>query len=169
MPVVSNEIANLSQSGSRVYVTYRFTDHVAGTHDVNRYVPDDTDHDQAMLDLIPSVNSRMIDDEVNQVQGRVESGEDPVVVVNNPVHSTTKRLSKKLIFWMMRERDPYIVILLEPLIIDIRANFTASQIANFLDITIAQVTRLNARIDQILDNKADLIAFRDGDEDFGEV
>lgn len=169
MPIVSFEVASLSPSGDRVYVTYRFTDHVGGIHDVNRLSPSTTDHDQVMLDLIPYVDVQIIEEEVGGVVGRVESGENPVSVVDGAVHSTTKRLSKKLIFWMMRERDPYIVILLEPLILDIRATYTAGQIATFLDITVAQVTRLNVRINRILDNKADFVAFRDEVEDFGGV
>lgn len=167
MPIVSSEVASLSPSGSRVYVVYRFTDHVAGTHDVNRLVPDTTDHAQVLIDLTPIVALRIIEQEVGGAQSRVESGEDSLTVVNNPVHSTSKRLAKALLFWMMRERDPYIVLLLESLILDMRANLTAQQVANLLDLTLAQVTRLNTRIDQILNNKADLLAFRDNSEDFG--
>lgn len=167
MAIISSEVASLSPSGSRVYVVYRFTDHVAGTHDVNRLVPATTDHAQALIDLTPIVALRIIEQEVNTAQARVEAGEDSLVVVDNPVHSTSKRLAKALLFWMMRERDPYIVLLLESLILDIRATYTLQQVANFLDLTSEQVTRLNTRIDQILNNKADLLAFRDNSENFG--
>jgi len=169
MPTVSQVTHSLSPSGARVYVTYRFTDHVGGTHDVNRYVSNTTDHAQALLDLIPDINARMIEQEVDSAVSRVESGEDPVVLVNNPDHSTTKRLTKALLYYMMRERDPLFVILLEPLILDIRANFTAVQMAAFLDLTAAQVTKLNGRINNILDNKADFLAFENDSEDFGDA
>ena len=167
MPVVTTFVKSLSPSGNRVYVTYAFTDQVGVDHHVNRLVPASTDHPQALIDLTPVVDARMIEEEVEAAAGRVLDGENPEQIVNNPVHTTTKRLAKRLLFWMMRERDPYIVILLEPLIVYIRANFNAAQIANLLDLTTDQVTRLNTRINRILDNKDDFIAFRNDAEDFG--
>lgn len=167
MPVVTTFVKSLSPSGNRVYVTYAFTDHVGVDHEVNRLVSNTTDHPQALIDLTPIINTRMIENEVSGAPGRVEAGENPLVLVNNPVHSTTKRLAKELLFWMMREREPIIVIWLEPLILDIRANFTAVQMENFLDLTAAQVTKLNNRINNILDNKADIQAFLDNSDEFG--
>jgi hypothetical protein len=169
MPIVSSEVFSLSPSGDRVNVVYRFTDHVAEIHDVTRLVPNTTDHNAALIALTPVVNARIIRQEENNIEGRVESGEDPLIITSNPVHSTRKRLVKKLLFWMMREKNPFIVILLEPLIIDIRANFTSIQLQNFLDLTATQVTRLNNRINFILDNKTAFLAFRDSDEEFGGI
>ena len=169
MPVVSTFVKSLSPSGNRVYVTYAFMDQVGVIHEVNRYVASTTNHPQALIDLTPVVDARMIEEEVSAAPGRVEAGENPETIVNNPVHTTTKRLAKRLLFWMMRERDPQIVILLEPLIVFIRANFTAGQIATLLDLTTAQVTRLNTRINRILDNKADFVAFQDDTEEFGDA
>jgi len=167
MPVVSQAVHSLSPSGERVYVTYRFTDHVGGTHDVNRYVSNTTDHDAAMTALVSAIDIRMIENEVSSAESRVESGEDSLDIVNNPIHSTTKRLAKRLIFWMMRTRDPLVVILLEPLILDIRATLTVPQIETFLDLTNAQVIKMNNRINNILDNKADFLAFDANTDEFG--
>ena len=79
-----------------------------------------------------------------------QSNNDPLGTTLNPQWSTTKNTAKHLLYWMMRERDPYIVVYLKPLIQHIQANFNATQIANLLDITAAQVLKLNRRVNAIL-------------------
>ena len=77
---------------------------------------------------------------------------DSLAIVQNPRYSTSKRIAKKLIRWMMRERDPRIVIWLEPLIVYLDANYTNVQLANFLDLTIPQLAKMKRRIDAILED-----------------
>ncbi len=99
---------------------------------------------------------------------RVTQGEDALGVVQSFSRSTEKRLAKTLLFWMMRERDPKIVLLLEPLILYLRANFNAAQLRNFLDLTNAQLTKLNTKVNYVLDNKAAFEGVEaETDEEFG--
>jgi hypothetical protein len=95
--------------------------------------------------------------------------EDSLYITQNPRWSTDRRIAKKLIRWMMREQDPRIVIALEPLIDYIRANYTAAQIAAWLDLTIAQVLKMNRRINAVLEDvgtiKAQIVVFEAESED----
>jgi hypothetical protein len=63
-------------------------------------------------------------------------------------------MAKAIIYKMMKERDPYLVIQHEALLNYIRANYTGTQVANLLDITIAQVQKMAGRIDAILSDTA---------------
>lgn len=76
---------------------------------------------------------------------------NPLTISTSSKYSTQKRIAKKLIRWMMREKDPRIVIWLEPLLDHIEANYTPAQIRNFLDISTAQLQKMNQRIKAILD------------------
>ena len=102
------------------------------------------------------------DDEDSTVVERVAS-EDSLSIALNPKWSTSKRISKRLIRWMMAERDPRIVVMLEPLLDYLKATYTANQMANWLDITVPQVLKMNRRINAVLEDvgtvKAQLILF----------
>lgn len=82
----------------------------------------------------------------------IESGQSPLDLALNARWSVTPRIARRMILWMMRERDPRIVIFMEPLISYIRANYTATQIATWLDLTIEQVLKMNNRINAILED-----------------
>lgn len=92
-----------------------------------------------------------------------EQGGNALTLTLNPKWSTSKRIAKKLIRWMMREKDPRIVIFLEPLIDYLQANYNATQMATWLDITVAQVLKVNSRVNAILSDvgtvKAQLLVF----------
>ena len=75
---------------------------------------------------------------------------NPLTYAQNPKWSTEKSIAKTMIYWMMRERDPRIVIYLEPLITYLKTNYTVTQLANFLGITEAQVLKMNNRVNAIL-------------------
>jgi len=91
------------------------------------------------------------DAEDSGVVERIET-EDSLTLTLNPKWSTSKRIAKRLIRWMMRERDPRIVIALEPLLDYLAANYNANQLANWLGITTQQVLKMNRRINAILDD-----------------
>lgn len=87
----------------------------------------------------------------------------------NPRFATAKRIAKKAIRYMMRHNDPEIVLMLEPLIIHLRTNYTNTQLRNFLDLTTAQAQRMNRRINAVLSDtgtvKDNLAAFKAEQED----
>jgi len=127
-------------------------DNVQSTHEIGPIVAD------AGFDASAHANKKAqqlltgaANDEDNQIIERVES-EDSLTITLNPKWSTSKRIAKKLIRYMMRERDPRIVVALEPLIDYLRANYNANQLANWLDITTQQVLKMNRRINAILDD-----------------
>jgi len=152
--VSSTKISDRPQADGRRYVRVRFivADHDDAETEVfigPRLVASDFDVDAWMAAHGGDVLEQMARQED-------EGGKDFNTVANpqtyalNPKWSTTKRIAKTLVYWMMEEKDPRIVIYLEPLLDYIKANYNATQIANFLDITTAKVLRMNARIDAIL-------------------
>lgn len=80
----------------------------------------------------------------------LEEINDPLSYIQNPKWSTTKVLAKKVIYWMMREKDPRIVIWLKDFINYLKANYNAAEMADFLDINIATIQKMNNRINAIL-------------------
>lgn len=117
----------------------------------------------AVAGAIKAGDSFLLDLENAEKIKHMNMDEDVTVDLNlilNPKFSTNKKIAKMLIRWMLRERDPRIVLFLEPLIVYIQTNFNANQVANFLDITIAQVLKINRRVNAILtdtDNFKNLI------------
>ena len=99
---------------------------------------------------------------------------DALTFTQNPKFSTEKRIAKKLIRWMMREKDPRIVLWLEPLLTHLDENYTNTQLSNFLDLTIPQLAKMKRRINAILEQPAsrktckELIAEFDDEEDVFE-
>lgn len=114
-----------------------------------KVVPIDFDHDTEMLAISVGILEEKALDE-DRVQEDPDFVIDSLVLVLNPQWSTSKRLAKKLIYLMMRERDPRLVIWLEPLIVYLRTNYTTQQLSNFLDLTVDQLIKMNRRINTIL-------------------
>ena len=159
MSIVSHTVTTSPQSATRMNAHYAFTDHVGGVHSVRKLVSNTFDTEADALAMYDRVAEGLVSAEEQAILGMVENGEDIQSTILNPVHSTTKELVKKAIRYMMRERNPYIVIALEPLINYLRANYTGAQLITFLDITSEQATKMNNRINAILDNKSAFTTF----------
>lgn len=162
MPIVSSEtIADAhTQADGRRYITHYFTDHLGVTHKLGPK-KDNALGDAAAREIvytaeraaiIPNIELKLDESEQQNAISRVENGEDALVVANNFKHSTQKKIAKKLIYWMMRERDPQIVIWLEPLITYINTSLTDTQIKSFLDITQVQLNKIREKAKQILND-----------------
>ena len=95
--------------------------------------------------------SRILANKEASEEAGIEGAEDPLSYTLNPRWSAVKPVAKYAIRWMMREKDPYIVLQLKPLLEYIQANYNATQVANLLDITPTQVSKMNARINTVLD------------------
>ena len=154
MSITSHIVTATPQSGTRNNTVYTFTDHVGGTVVVNKLLPYTYDAEADALAMYAHIAAQQADSEDNLAQGLMLAGTDPLALVLAPTYSTSKIMVKKLIRYMMRVRDPYLVFVLEPLIIHLRANYTNPQLLAFLDITAEQATKLNSRINAILDNRA---------------
>ena len=162
MSIITSEIySDTPQANSERTLYYRFIYH-DGSEMMHGpcTLQDGADVNAHMALIVPEAEAGRDRRESVLSISRVENGENPLTITLNPVHSTSKNIAKKLIRWMMWERDPYIVLALEPLIDYIRdpSNFTPAQLANWLDVSIATLQKIDARIDYVLNNKADLLA-----------
>lgn len=154
MSIVSHTVTLTPQSGTRDNAVYTFTDHIGGTVVVNKLLPYAYDVDADALSMYDQIAANLAEQEETLGEGMVERGLDVLAYVQAVDHTTTKIIVKRIIRSMMRERNPYMVIVLEPLIVYLRANYTNAQLMTFLDITAGQATKLNSRINAILDNRA---------------
>ena len=166
MAIVSHQtIEDSAQADGRRHLRYEFIDHLGETYIHGPItVASDFDADADRITKVSKMEVRIKEREEGDIQQSAESGEDVLTLVLNPTYSTSKRIAKKLIRFMMRKKDPYLVIALEPLINYLRANYNAAQLKSFLDISTAQAQKMNARIDTILNNKTDLLSAVDNME-----
>jgi len=165
MSIVSHTLLSESVSGSRKYVTYQFTDHLSNTVTVDKLVPLDHDTNAEMLSMYTGIENSQSNTEEKLIVDTIETNSDIVTSITSPKYSTAKNLAKKVIYYMMREKDPRIVLALEPLIIYLRANYTNAQLITFLDLTSEQATKMNTRINAILDNKTAFTTFDNNAEE----
>jgi hypothetical protein len=174
MATITDVVIETEDSNSRKKVTYTviLTDNDGGTR-THKIGPINGDSDYDPIAQAPAIGISVLagfeSDEEAQAEAAIETG-DTLTLTLNPKWSSSKRIAKRLIRYMMRQRDPRIVIALEPLIQYLKANYNATQMANFLDITTAQVLKLNRRVNAILQDsgtvKAQLTVF---DQDLDEI
>jgi hypothetical protein len=165
MSIVSHTVTTTKQSSTRKNAVYTFTDHIGGLTHVNKLVANNFNTETDALSMYARIVEGLVDSEESEIEAKVEAGEDVSALVLATNHTTAKNIVKKLIRYMMRTRDPYLVIALEPLIIYLRANYTGAQLISFLDITAGQATKMNQRINAILDNKSVFTDYDAGAED----
>ena len=169
-----NIVINREQENGKKKVVYEITltDDLGDDHLFTvgpKFISDDPGEDALVeADRLLATQS---EDEAQAAEGAIEDG-DGLERVLATKWNASKKIAKRLILFMMRERDPRLVVLLEPLIQYLRDNYTATQLANWLDITVPQVLRMNRRINAILSdtgNVKTLLAAFDAEEgDFEE-
>lgn len=153
--ISSQKIGDRPQKNGSRYVRYKFVCEAndSSTQDVfigPKLVPSDFDTDADIAALEPVILSRLAKEEGDTLED-INFIEDPLPLILSPKWGSTKYLASRILRWMMREKDPRIVIYLEPLIEYIQTNYNATQIANLLDMTTEQVIRLNNRVKAVLD------------------
>ena len=160
MTIISHKTIadNHAQVDGMRYVRHSFTNHIGEVIQSPIFkVPAswaETEYLAIRTAMIPSVELHQEEGEEVSALSIVESGDDVLALTLDPKYSTSKKIAKKLIRYMMREHDPRIVIALEPLIVYLRANYTNAQLKTFLDLTTLQAQKMNQRINAVLDNKA---------------
>ena len=165
MTITAHDLVSAVPNGNRQNVTYRFTDHLAETYDVHKLVPQGHDTDADMLSMYAGIEASLAEAEIGEAIDLAEGGIDILSRIQNPDHTTSKIIGKRVIYHMMRTRDPFLVIALEPFIVWLRATYTAAQLKTFLDLTDTQAVKMNQRINAILDNKADFDVYEANAED----
>lgn len=157
------------QADGRRYIAHVFTDHLGKDIATTLFMADgawtETEYLVDRAAKVTSIELREEESEESHALSLVEGGEDALSFTLSPNYSTPKKIAKKLIRFMMRERDPRIVIALEPLIVYLRANYNNTQLKNFLDLTTAQAQKMNQRINAVLDNKAAVFDVFDANEE----
>ena len=176
MTIISSEILeDRQQAHPQRYVWEKHTDHLAGEHFVFCAAELGADVNANMLARVPQINQSLIDGEIGELTGRVESGEiEPLDV--EPVHPETDTLAdrrrtffRRLLRYVVNNRDIKIArLVFYPIwyYLKFESSYTAQQIATYLDITIPQLQKLDSRFQAIHDN----LAFIDSDDSYlGEV
>jgi len=149
--IVSSEIVgNVLLADGRRQVTERHVDHVGAVHDVYYVAPVGADLGANLTARATALEASLADAEDNQALGLVGAEADVVALCLNPVHSTSKRLAKRLIYWLIRARRsdnlPEILRLLLPLVDYLKANYNPSQLSSFLDLSLAQLSQMDTKI-----------------------
>lgn len=149
------------------------TDHLGVDHLVFLFGrASDYDESVGMAAHVTGIEESLAWTEDNSAYGRIESGDGVLDVVNSPVHSTAKRIAKKLLYMLMRSKNDEdnlvrMVVLLEPLLAYLQANYNGSQLANFLDITVGQVSKMNDKRAALLLAAADVETAETYNEEVG--
>ena len=163
--IVSHTVTTSPQSSTRMNAVYVFTDHVGGTKTIRRLVSNALDTNADALSLYSAIENRLSILEINKAISMLEEGKDITSLAITPIYNTSKNLVKAVFRHIMKVKDPYLVLAMEPLIIYIRANYTNAQIINLLDFTAEQASKMNTRINAILDNAAAFTTYNTNAED----
>lgn len=162
----STKSDNHLQANGMRWIRHSFVDHLGITHAGAPKLVDGTWGTAEFLAdriaSIPRVEAALSLREELEARDRVSLGEDALVVANDFKHSTQKKIAKHLVYWMMEESDPKIVIRLEPLLTYINGTLTDLQIQNFLDITPQQLANMREKVKQILNVPDPCQAAQDG-------
>lgn len=170
---LSEKIEDSTQADGSRHIAFCFAFH-NGLEIIKRMLrPYGWDDETALSDMIPIVEQEVIDNEDNGLIGQVESNLiDPVTA--EPVHPETdaatvriRRFHRKLIRYAMRHRDIKAVRwMLYPIWYELKFNlsYNMSQIASYLDITIAQANKINDRMQAFHDS----LSMIDGDDGYLE-
>lgn len=160
------------QADGRRHIIEIHTDHVGVQHFYFYVGANDTDATANMNVRVAVVEEGLDESEQEGAYSRIEGGETALDVANTPVHSTAKKITKKLIYALVAikndENLTQMVILLEPLLDYLETNYTALQLRNFLDLTNVQLTKMQDKKNAILEIPAvatsvkDLIAEAEG-------
>ena len=166
MSIISQRIHTneLSRSGLRRSVRFMLTDHLGKEHlSGNRRVDASLDINDLMAIEVTRTEANLAEDEEMNAIGRVESGEDALVVVDGLSHGKKKKAIRRIVRWAMKSEDVYHMLSIKPIIVELKSRFSGHQIADFLGITGAQLTRLNTRYNKIIANESDLGDVRQGE------
>lgn len=149
---------NLQVDGRR-HITEQHTDEHGRKHLVNYPAEASTDVQTVMLARVPYLEQDLVNNDIETSLHRLEDGENPLTMEFD--YCTAKQAARKMILYAMENKAPWLLLLLKPLVEYLKQTYTATQIANYLGITVEQLTRIWARYNAILDQEAFLLADTD--------
>ncbi len=176
MSVISSEIIEDSvQADGRRFVGFEFTFHTAEKI-IRRFMVEAAyDKNAGLSAMIPSIEVYKIEEEDAELIGQIEQSTLLALDVI-PIHPETetesnrkRRIRRKILRKIMKERDIKLArSVLYPIWywLKYESGYTAQQIANYLDISLAVLQKVNSRFQAIHDN----LAMLDDDDSYvGEV
>ncbi len=156
-------IGDIQQANGARHITESHTDDIGVVHTVSYFAPADADINALMSARALLIASNLISSDKSNAIERLLNGENPLDMTFN--YCTNKQAAEVLIRFGMESREPYILLLLKPLIEYLKATYTVAQIANYLDITTTQLSRVWTRYNAILDRED----FLNSDSELAEV
>jgi hypothetical protein len=154
MPIVSSIIRqDHAQADGRRRIVEQHTDHLGNEYSASYLGEASIDAAAVMAGRVAGIETRLVDKEENRFVSEVLEGRDLINIVAS--HSTKNKIWKRLLL-EYRKRDARFGIKLLPLLQHINANFTDTQIKNFLDITQTKLNAIRARAVSLASLKTDL-------------
>lgn len=176
MTIISSEITeNSVQADGTRYVSFRYTfDNGDIVTFGSMQKPSDYDADAGLIAYATDAETAIVDREDSELVSLIDAGTDPMDVL--PVHPTTdtaavrkRRFRRKLLRLIAAEGDLKVIRkILYPVWywLKFESGYTAQQIADYLNISLTVLQRINSRFQALHDN----LAFVDTDDDYlGEV
>jgi len=136
------------QADGRRWITEEHIDHLGKVYKINYLAMSDTDIVIILNNRVSVIEQWLIDNESKQAIDRVISGEDSLTMIFD--YCTKKQATRKMILYVMAEKDIKVFLLLKPLIEYLKVTYTNIQLANWLNITVDQVTRIWNRYNAII-------------------
>jgi hypothetical protein len=141
--IVSSQIYHdLPQKDGRRSIAELHTDHLGKPYFVFYRASALADVNTIMAARVPSIDASLIEAEENEIVGKVDNGLNPLNITTS--YTTVKNAHRKLIRYVMNNKAR-IAIKLIPLVQWLRNNYTAAQIAAYLDVSITAVNIINNR------------------------
>jgi len=158
MAIISSIIAeDQAQKDGRRSIREIHTDHLGKQHSVSYMAKAESDVNAVMIARLSQINAQLIEIEEQKYLSKFEDE------LSNPLNysfdfTTKKAFLKRLIRYIMKHKDVKTVLAIKPLIDWLKANYTATQIATYLGVTVAILLRINNRLDAIFAVSDTLIA-----------
>lgn len=150
MPIVSNSFKSSPLKGNRLSVVESYVDHNNNTHTRKYRCPDNWDINARMVAWKPLIEAQLIASEKDDYQQAIEDGRSPTLIVTK--HITNIQKLKRLVKAIMRGDDRKVLMAL-----DFIDNLTAPQRQAAINVfTSEQITRIQARLTQLRNNRAEL-------------
>jgi len=138
----------------RVLYSIVLTDDLAEDHETRigpKLLPKGTDVQADALATAQAILDSKPDEEAQDAESAIEDG-TALERVQFSRWGAASKIARRLILLMIRERDPRIVVALEPLIQYLQSNYNANQMASWLDLSVAQILQINRRVSAILND-----------------
>lgn len=176
MSIIQSKITeNTLQSDSNRYISYEYTFQNGDIIKFNSMQkPNNYDVEAGLIEYTVKAETQIIEREDSELMTQIESGISPLDI--EPAHPDTetvgnkkRRFRRKLLRWIASEGDLKMIRkVFYPIWywLKFESGYTAQQIADYLDISLPVLQKINSRFQALHDN----LAFVDADDNYlGEV